>query len=78
MGISGENRPAWLRPRHWKEFADAVFGKTGRVLEMLANMAAAMPLKAETTAAAFQATHGRDGVLEKILAVIHQMARKLA
>jgi hypothetical protein len=41
-------------------------------------MAVALPLKAEKTAAAFQATYDSDGVLEKILAVIHQMARKLA
>jgi serine/threonine-protein kinase HipA len=78
MKIGGENRPAWLQPRHWKGFADAVSVKPGLVMEILANMAAMLPLKAEATTAAFQATYGSDGVLEKILAFIHQMARKLA
>lgn len=78
MKIGGENRPAWLQPRHWKGFADAVSVKAGLVLEMLANMAEALPMKAEATATAFQAMYGGDGVLGKILAVIHQTARKLA
>lgn len=78
MKIGGENRPAWLQPRHWKGFADAVSVKAGLVLEMLANMAEALPMKAEATATAFQAIYGGDGVLGKILAVIHQTARKLA
>lgn len=75
--IGGENRPAWLQPRHWKRFADDVSIKQGLVLDALSNMAGDVEAISEATAARFTESYDGNDILERILAVIRKMARKL-
>lgn len=77
MKIGGENRPAWLQPRHWKKFADAISIKQSLVLDVLSNMVGDVPPKSEATALEFYETYGSDDIMERILEIIRKMARKL-
>lgn len=77
MKIGGENRPAWLQPRHWRKFADAVSIKQSLIMDILSAMVEEIPRKSEATTSVFRATHADDGMVERILEVIAKMTRTL-
>lgn len=78
MRIGGENRPAWIQPRHWLAFATEANIKPGLVMEVLTTMAGEIPAKAEATAVAIGGRYGGNDILPRILEVIGKTARKLA
>ncbi len=77
MKIGGENRPAWLKTRHWERLADAVSIKPGLVLRLLADMTKTIVPTSEELAAAFYRDYGAGGIIEKICSVIRKRAGKM-
>ena len=77
MKIGSENRPAWLQPRHWKQFADAVSIKQSLVLDVLSNMAGEIVPQAEATALELHKMHGSNDIVGQIIEVIRKTANKL-
>lgn len=75
MRIGGENRPSWIRQKHWEEFGNAVSIKPRLVLKTLQDMAASITPAAQILAEEFQSTYGTSAVIGKILTVMKKMAR---
>jgi len=75
MRIGGENRPSWIRQKHWERLAEAIAIKPRLVLKTLQDMAAAVGPAAQTLAADFQKAHGKGPIIDKILAVVAQRAK---
>jgi len=78
MKIGGEDRPNWLRMRHWKRFADTIAVKQDLVLRVLSNTVENILPKAEETAKELYARHKSTDILEKILSVIKKRVKKIA
>lgn len=70
MKIGGENRPSWIRARHWKRMAAEAGIGAGYVLRIVTGMAARIIGAAEVVASEQQATWGDAPVIRKILGVI--------
>ncbi len=77
MKIGGENRPGWLKEKHWKNFADSVSIKQNLVLKILSDMIQNIVPKAEELAAEFYDNYGTDGIIEGICSVIRKRAHKI-
>lgn len=76
MRIGGENRPAWLRRRHWERFAREVEIGPRLVLDTLAEMAATIPEAAAGIAAEQERAWGRAPIVERILEVVVERSRR--
>lgn len=78
MKIGGENRPAWVRLRHWEGMAREIGIKPGMVIEMLSQMAGRIVADAEKLALEFKSAHGSADVIDAILALIRERVHKVA
>lgn len=72
MRIGGENRPSWIRRKHWERFGEAIAIKPRLVLKTLQDMATSIIPAAQRLAEEFQRTYGTSAIIEKILAVIEK------
>jgi hypothetical protein len=61
MKIGGENRPDWLRLRHWERLTDELSLKKRFVLDMIQRMAGMIVIEAEKPAGGFPERAGRQG-----------------
>ena len=77
MRIGGENRPSWIRPKHWERFGESVGIKTSLILKTLEDMSTAVLPAAQMLSMEFNKTYGTCTILEKILAVIEKRAKAL-
>jgi serine/threonine-protein kinase HipA len=78
MKIGGENRPAWLQPRHWEKFAESAAIKQNLVLQTLSDMIHNIVPKAEATSQEFYQTYGDDDILRRILSVVRSRIKKIS
>lgn len=70
MKIGGENRPSWIRSRHWKRMAAQAGIGTGYVLRTVADMAARIVGAAEEVASEQQSAWGDALIIGRIMEVI--------
>jgi serine/threonine-protein kinase HipA len=77
MRIGGENRPSWIRQKHWEKFGEAVSIKPRLVLKTLQDMTASVTPAAQKLSDEFQQAYGKSAIIEKIRAVIEKRARDL-
>lgn len=67
MRIGGENRPAWIQPRHWERFSVDVGIKPGLIRRIVDEMSEKMAPAADSLAEEFESTYGETMIVEKIL-----------
>jgi serine/threonine-protein kinase HipA len=70
MKIGGENRPRWIRARHWERMAEEVGVGTKLVLRTLKGMAKRLAGAAEEVASEQQAIWGNASIIMRIQEVI--------
>ena len=70
LRIGGENRPEWIRKRHWAGLAE-ISGTNPRIVWLqIEKLAGTIGRRAQDTVAALALEKGESEVIEKILAVI--------
>ena len=74
MRIGGENRPSWIRQKHWEKLGKAVAIKSGLILKTLKEMSGDIIPAAQVLMDDFKKAHGSFGIIEKIMAVIEKRA----
>jgi serine/threonine-protein kinase HipA len=74
MRIGGENRPSWIRQKHWEKLGEAVEIKPGLVLKMLKDMSGSIIPEAQALMNDSIKANGSSGILEKIVAGIEKQA----
>ena len=74
MRIGGENRPSWIRQKHWEKLGEAVTIKSSLVLKILKDMSGSIIPEAQVLMNDFKKAHGSSGIIEKIIAVIEKRA----
>ncbi len=74
MRIGGENRPSWIRQKHWEKLGQAVAIKSSLVLKILKDMSGSIIPEAQVLLNDFKKAHGSSGIIEKIIAVIEKRA----
>lgn len=77
MSIGGEDRPDWIGPRRWREFAGEAGIKGAYVLSLLRDMAERMPDAGALVAERFQRRHGFASVIRDIRALIKRRGRQV-
>jgi len=74
MRIGSENRPSWIRQKHWEKLGEAVAIKPGLVLKTLKDMSGGIIPEAQALMNDFKKAYGSSGIIEKIVAVIEKTA----
>ena len=74
MRIGGENRPSWIRQKHWEKLGEAVAIKSSLVLKTLKDMSGSIIPEAQVLMNDFKKAHGSSVIIEKIMAVIEKRA----
>jgi serine/threonine-protein kinase HipA len=77
MRIGGENRPSWIRQKHWEKLGEAVAIKPGLVLKTLKDMSGGIIPEAQTMMNDSRKAYGSSGILEKIMGVIEKRAKTI-
>jgi serine/threonine-protein kinase HipA len=77
MRIGGENRPSWIRQKHWAKLGEAVAIKSSLVLKTLKDMSSDIIPEAQVLINDFKKAHGSSGIIEKIMAVIEKRAKTI-
>ncbi len=77
MKIGGENRPSWIRKKHWERFAEAIAIKLRLVLKTQQDMATAVMSAAQALSDEFQKSYGTSPIIVKILAVIEMRVKAI-
>ena len=70
MKIGGENRPGWIRQKHWEKLGDAVGIKSSLILKTLKDMARVILPAAQALLIDFNKAYGRCETLERIVATV--------
>lgn len=70
MEIGGENRPAWIRKRHWERFGQAVSIKPSLVLKTLKDMSGNIIPAEQSLLNDFNKSYGKCVIIEKIVDII--------
>jgi len=70
MKIGGENRPGWIRQKHWEKLGDAVGIKSSLILKTLKDMARVILPAAQALLIDFNKAYGRCETLEQIVATV--------
>ena len=78
FAIGGEDRPDWLTPTRWRDFATTIGVRPAYVLGELERMADELPRLAAQTADDYQKQNGYASVLRRIRVLIEQRARQVA
>jgi serine/threonine-protein kinase HipA len=76
MSIGGEDRPDWLIPARWREFAQQAEIRGSYVLSILRDLAERMPSASALVAERFQRRHGFAAIIRDIRRLIEQRARQ--
>jgi serine/threonine-protein kinase HipA len=77
MSIGGEDRPDWITPSRWREFAGQAGIKGAYVLSLLRDLAERVPQTGALVAERFQRRHGFASVIRDIRGRIEQRARQV-
>jgi len=72
MKIGGENRPKWIRQKHWEKLGEAVGIKSSLILKTLKEMRAALLPAAQALLIDFNKRYGRCETLERVVATIEK------
>jgi serine/threonine-protein kinase HipA len=76
MRIGGENRPAWIQPRHWERFSADVGIKPGLIRRIVEEMSEKMAPAADSLAKDFASAYGETMVVEKIVRSIKKFTSR--
>ena len=74
MRIGGENRPSWIRQKHWEKLGESVAIKSSLALKTLKNMSGDIVHAAQALMNDFHKAYGKCEIIEKIMAVIEKRA----
>ncbi|MDD4358020.1 MAG: type II toxin-antitoxin system HipA family toxin [Smithellaceae bacterium] len=74
MRIGGENRPSWMRQKHWEKLGESVGIKPRLVLKTLKDMSGKIVPEAMALFTDFNQTYGKHAIVERILSVIEKRA----
>ncbi len=77
MKIGGEDRPDWVIERRWEQFAKDVGVKYNIVHQTLIGMSEKLIVEAHALREEFTAQYGGCDIIDQIIAVIEQRARKV-
>ena len=77
MRIGGENRPSWIRQKHWEKLGESVAIKSSLVLKTLGDMSGDIIPEAQVLMNDFKKAPGSPGIIEKIMAVIEKRAKTI-
>lgn len=77
MAIGTEDRPDWLLPARWREFAEQIGVKPGYVIDILDAMAQTLPRQAAELLDEFQQRHGSAAIPREIRGLIDKRARQV-
>jgi len=77
MQIGGEDRPDWLLPDRWRQFAVQAGIRQSFVIDALGNMAERIPAASALVAERFQRRHGYATIIRDIRKLIEQRARQV-
>ena len=75
--IGHEDRPDWLTPQRWHEFASTLGVRPDYVIAELRRAAESLPQAAAELADEFQRKNGHADVIRSIRALIEQRARQI-
>lgn len=77
MAIGGEDRPDWITPTRWREFAAQAGINGAYTLLLLSDLAERIPQTSALVADRFQRQHGFAAVIRDIQRLIKQRARQV-
>ena len=77
MAIGGEDRPDWISPTRWRDFAAQAGINGAYTLSLLRDMAERIPQIGALVAERFQRQHGFASVVRDIRRLIEQRARQV-
>jgi len=75
MRIGGENRPSWIRQKHWEKLGESVAIKSSLTLKTLKDMSGDIVPAAQALMDDFNKAYGKCEIIEKIMTVIEKRAR---
>ncbi len=74
MRTGGENRPSWIRQKHWEKLGESVAIKSSLALKTLKDMSGDIVPAAQALMDDFNKAYGKCEIIEKIMAVIEKRA----
>lgn len=74
MRIGGENRPSWVRQKHWEKLGESIAIKSSLVLKTLKDMSSNIVPAAQTLMNDFNKEYGKSRIVEKIMVVVEKRA----
>lgn len=77
MRIGGEDRPQWIIERRWEQFAKDIGIGYKLVRQTLLDMSERIVAEAKSQQMEFTAQHGECEIIDRIIGVIEQRARKV-
>ncbi len=72
MRIGGENRPSWIRQKHWVKLGESVAIKSSLVLKTLKDMSGNIVSAAQSMKNDFNKEYGKSRIIEKIMTIIEK------
>lgn len=78
LKIGGEDRPDWIRERHWKAFAEASGANPRIVWRRMAELSVTIPGKTREVLAALDPSNEEREMLERICSTVEKRAARLA
>ncbi len=72
MRIGGENRPSWIRQKHWVKLGESVAIKSSLVLKTLKDMSGNIVSAAQSIKNDFNKEYGKSRIIEKIMTIIEK------
>lgn len=77
LKVGGENRPEWIQPRHWKEFASITGANPRIVWKRLQELADSLPKMSRDVAAILKLETAEQALVERICSTIEARAQRL-
>jgi serine/threonine-protein kinase HipA len=75
MRIGGENRPSWIRQKHWVKLGESAAIKPSLVLKTLKGMSGNIISATQALMNDFNKAYGKCGIIEKVTAVIEKRVK---